>query len=197
MRFNPVKVFSLVRAYFSGFLTIAFYFKADVFMLSATIVTASRNSICEPQTAANMNKHEDRELSMYIELSVEILKTQDRKAIEFLKNFLAILPSLTEISMVLTAAIEQLAQTDPESCRWILRNPRELMPELDLLSLGQQVLRSQLKTERILPKTDFFFDENARMVLRKEIKERLMTNSNKAESLILEEMISTFERADK
>lgn len=163
-------------------------------MLSATIVAASTHRVCEPQTAANMNKPENRQL--YIELSVDVLKNQDRKALEFLKNFLTVLPSLTEISAVLMAAIEQLAQTDPESCRWILRHPQYLMPELDLLAWGQQILTSQLQTGKLMPERDFLFDKNANILLTKEAKLRLIASLLDVECLILEETISTYANRD-
>ena len=163
-------------------------------MLSATIVAASTHRVCEPQTAASMNKLENRKL--YIDLSVEVLKNQDRKAVEFLKNFLRVLPSLTEISAVLMAAIEKLAQTDPNSCRWILRHPQYLMPELDLLAWGQQILTCKLQRGEIIPERDFWVDKNARILLTKEAKIRLIISSLEVEFLILEETISTCANRD-
>lgn len=163
-------------------------------MLSATIVAASTRCVCEPQTAASMNKPENSKL--YIDLSVEVLKNQDRKAIEFLKNFLRVLPSLTEISAVLMAALEKLAQTDPDSCRWILRHPQYLMPELDLLTWGQQILTCKLQTGEIIPDRDFWVDKNARILLTKEAKLRLIVSSIEIEFLILEETISTYRNRD-
>ncbi|MDY6937584.1 MAG: hypothetical protein SWY16_07945 [Cyanobacteriota bacterium] len=142
-----------------------------------------------------MNQPEDREI--YIELSVDILKTQDRKAIEFLKSFLAVLPSLTQIAGVLAAAIERLEQTDAESCRWILRHPHYLMPEFDILAWGHRLILSKLKTERLILEKDFFFDRDGKIILTKRTKERLLVNSMGIERLVLKETISTLDETER
>ncbi|MDY7021870.1 MAG: hypothetical protein SWJ54_11005 [Cyanobacteriota bacterium] len=76
-----------------------------------------------------------QEYEAYIEIAIGVLQVQNLGQLEILKNFLVSLPSLTDIETVLTEAVDYLAQSDPQTYRWVIEHSDYLMPELDLKQL--------------------------------------------------------------
>jgi hypothetical protein len=79
---------------------------------------------------------------IHVELAVTVFKTQNKVLVDSLKNFLTVLANPKCIERVLIAAIYQLAETDPEICRWLLRNSSYLEPELDLDTIAKLATQS-------------------------------------------------------
>lgn len=68
----------------------------------------------------------------YINLAIDVLKTQDPVLIHSLTDFLMVLPTPGQIEGVLQDAIDQLAQIDRNTHQWILDHSGCLMPYVDL-----------------------------------------------------------------
>lgn len=69
----------------------------------------------------------------YINLAIDVLKTQDPALIHSLTDFLMVLPNPSQIEGVLQDAVDQLAQIDSNTHQWILDHSGCLMPYVDLL----------------------------------------------------------------
>jgi hypothetical protein len=94
---------------------------------------------------------------LYIDLSVHILKSQNQALIVHLKNFLVYLLSPLDIENIFKSAIEQIALTDEQSCRWILQNHDYLLPEIDLIEIAQQITKTILEKQGFIIGQDFQF----------------------------------------
>ena len=98
------------------------------------------------------------EYESYIALAVEAFKAQDLRSLKAVKDFFTVLPSPVEIEQVLAAAVYQTAKLDLDSCRWLLRHPHYLMPELDLVDLAVKMVWFRLQSCGFLPGQDFELD---------------------------------------
>lgn len=105
----------------------------------------------------------------YIELAVDILKLQNPKKLNPLKDFLTFLPSPIHIEQILIAAVIQLAEVDVSSCRWILKNPGYLMPELDLIDLVKNSVTVELESKGSILGRDFQLTDNGQLLITDKI----------------------------
>ncbi len=96
---------------------------------------------CEPQVELVMDVFKTQS----VELAIDILKVQNKALVNSLKDYLTVLPSPQCVEEVLAAAIHELAETDPDACRWMLRHPDYLEPELDLVELAVKLALTKLQ----------------------------------------------------
>lgn len=153
---------------------------------TATPIVPSPLHLSVPLIAASMNQPQEHEA--YIELAIDVFKAQDWKAIAFLKNFLYVLPSPSAIETVLIAALYRLAETEPDTCRSILRHPDWFMPELDLRLFSMQLVLSQLKQRGFIPEQDFKIT-NQGLWLSHRAKETLWEDNLPGICLLIEEVL--------
>lgn len=99
------------------------------------------------------------EFKDYIDLSVDVFKAQDPKAIQALKNFLTVLSNTAWIEVILSIAADQLAEDAPEACRWLLQHPEYLQPEFNLLQKVQKDLLETLQGMRFVSGQDLQITE--------------------------------------
>lgn len=125
----------------------------------------------------------------HIELAVTVFKTQNKVLVDALKNFLKVLPSPKCVERVLIAAIYQLAETDPEICRWLLLNPSYLEPELDLVKLAKESLSAWLQERGFVLGQDFIFEPSGRLQLNEKAKAAMIAESLSGDRLLLEEIL--------
>ncbi|ERT04494.1 hypothetical protein M595_5562 [Lyngbya aestuarii BL J] len=130
-----------------------------------------------------------QEYQSYIEIAVDVLQVQNQAKLEILKNFLLSLPSLTEIENVLAEAVHHLAQTDPQTYRWIIQHPDYLMPELDLTRLAQQLALSKLKNSPLILGEDFRLTRNGQLRLSDPAKKLLQAETSFKERLLFTEFL--------
>ena len=106
-----------------------------------------------------------------------------------MKNFLISLPSLTDIENVLAEAVHYVAQTDPQTYRWIVQHPDYLMPELDLKRLAQQLAFSKLKNSQLTLGKDFRLTRKGQLRLNETAKKLLQAESSFKERLLFTEIL--------
>jgi hypothetical protein len=148
-----------------------------------------------PFLKLNHSKLDDYQL--YVDLAVDIFKSQNQALIIHLKNFLAYLASPIDIESIFQSAIEQLAITDEQSCRWILCNPDYLLPEIDLIEVAKDMTKIVLNNQGFVCGQDFEFQSNGKLsACHYAIKElnlnhhpELAENQNKLFNLIKEEIL--------
>ncbi|AFZ34716.1 hypothetical protein Sta7437_1145 [Stanieria cyanosphaera PCC 7437] len=100
---------------------------------------------------------------LHIDLSVQILKSQNQALVVHLKNFLVYLVSPLEIEKIFQSAIEQIALADEQSCRWILQNRDYLLPEIDLIEIAQQMIKIILEKQGFIIGQDFQFHNRTQL----------------------------------
>ncbi len=129
-----------------------------------------------------------------VELAIDVLKTQRKALVNSLKDYLTFLPRPQCIEEVLTAALHQLAETDPDACRWILRNPDYLEPELEVVELAMKLVLTKLQNQGFLLGQDFNFESNGRLHVNEKAKVGLMVGNSACDRLLLEEILQVRDR---
>jgi hypothetical protein len=140
---------------------------------------------CEPRIELLMDVFKTQS----VELAIDVLKVQSKALVNSLKDYLTVLPSPQCIEEVLAAAIHQLAETDPDACRWMLRNPDYLEPELDLVELAMNLALSKLQNQGFVLEQDFKFEPNGRLQINQKAKAQLMVGNSACDRLLLEEIL--------
>ncbi|MGC9506291.1 hypothetical protein [Baaleninema sp.] len=124
----------------------------------------------------------------YISLAVDVMRARDTRAIVALKDFLTVLPNPTAIESVLKQAVYRLGDLDRVACRWILRHPDLLMPELDLQEVARQWVGEVLLRENRQGDRKYRFDGSGRLYLSDAAKLQLQQTASGVGSLMLEEI---------
>jgi hypothetical protein len=125
----------------------------------------------------------------HVELAIDVFKTQTPALVGSLKDFLTVLPNPKCVEQVLTTAIYELAETDPDACRWLLRNPRYLEPELDLIEVAIKLALTKLQNQGLVLDQDFNFEPNSRLNVNEKVKAELMVGNSAGDRLLLEEIL--------
>lgn len=125
----------------------------------------------------------------HVELAIDVFRTQTPALVASLKDFLTVLPNPKCVEQVLTTAIYQLAESDPDACRWLLRNPRYLEPELDLVEVAIQLALRKLQNQGLVLDQDFKFEPNSRLNVNAKAKAELMVGNSAGDRLLLEEIL--------
>lgn len=93
-----------------------------------------------------------QECKSYAQLAVDIFKNQQQPLVKSLNNFLNTLPKPELITEILTAALQQLAESDPATCRWtiwILQHSYDLGPYFKLIEKSVDSALEKLKNQGI------------------------------------------------
>lgn len=125
----------------------------------------------------------------HLEIAVDVFKSQNAALLIALKDFLTVLPNPKCVEEVLTAAIYQLAKTDPDACRWVLRNSSYLKPEVDLVEVASNLALTKLQKQGFVPDKDFKFEPNSRLQVSEKAKAGLMEDNSVGDRLLLEEIL--------
>ena len=125
----------------------------------------------------------------HIGLSIDVFKTQNPALVISLKDFLTVLPNPKCVEEVLVTAIYQLAETDTDACRWILRNSYYLEPEVDLVELTMNLALTKLQNQGFVPGQDFKVETDGQLKIVQEAKTRLIIEDSVGERLLLEELL--------
>ena len=126
---------------------------------------------------------------IHLELAVDVFKSQNPALIISLKNFLTVLPNPQCVEDVLTAAIYMLAKTEPEACRWILRNSYYLKPEVDLVEFTSNLAVTKLQNRGFILNQDFKFEPNSHLQVTEKARAGLMEDNSDGDRLLLEEIL--------
>lgn len=125
-----------------------------------------------------------RELMQKIALGV--IRTRHPNSISTLKKFLTVLRSPTDIRDVLLSTVEVIIEEDPELARWLLAQHSLLLPELNLLSIAQQLALRLLQEQGWVQNQDFTFGEDGYLQASDTIKVHLLAAASVHEQLLLE-----------
>lgn len=125
----------------------------------------------------------------HLELAIDVLSSRDLRWILALKNFLVILPSPKYIEETLKVALYRIAETDPDTCRWLLRNRIYLMPELDIIELANNFMENNFKRQDLILNREFKFEQNRKLFLNEQAQADLVIEISACDRLLLEEIL--------
>ncbi len=131
-----------------------------------------------------LNTHEP-----HIDIALDVFKTQNLALMFSLKDFLTVLPNPKCVEEVLTAAVYQLAETDPDACRWLIRNSYYLEPELDLVEVAMKFVSTKLENQGFFLNKDFWFESKRQLYLSKQAKAGLMGENSVCDRFLIEEVL--------
>lgn len=144
-----------------------------------------------------LTQSKSKEYQSSIEISIDVFKAKKESLLNSLKDFLTCLPNPKVIETVLAIAIYRLAEIDPETCRWILKHPHYLMPELDLVAFAAQVAAVKLESYGLSQERALRLEGSRKFHISKAAKEILCKGDNCAgERLLFEEILKLDCRAD-
>jgi hypothetical protein len=143
----------------------------------------------ERKTASMCLSNTSNTYELHLDLAIDVLKTQNPALVVSLKDFLTVLPNAKCVEEVLIAAIYRLAEADPDACRWILRNPRYLEPELDLTEITTKLVMTKLQNQGFVLGQDFKFESNSQLCISEQAKTRLMIENSGCDRFFLEEVL--------
>lgn len=125
----------------------------------------------------------------HVELATDVFKTQNKELVNSLKDFLTVLPSPKCVEKVLATAIHQLAETDPDACRWLLGNSYYLEPELDVVALAMKFAFTKLNNQGLVLGQDFSFEASGRLNISEKAKAQLLSGNSACDRLLIEEIL--------
>ncbi|WP_051319586.1 MULTISPECIES: hypothetical protein [Planktothrix] len=125
----------------------------------------------------------------YVELTIDVLRAQNREYIQALKDFLTVLPNPGWIELVLIKAIYQLAEIDRDACSWVLDHSSYLMPELDVNNYAVQSVCFKLQSQGFIFNQDFWFAAPLQLELTKNAELELWQDVSIGDRLIIEEIL--------
>jgi hypothetical protein len=125
----------------------------------------------------------------HVELAIDVFKAQTPTLVNSLKDFFTALPRPKCVEEILATALYQLADIDPDACRWLLRHPHYLKPELDLVELATQFALKKLQAQGFVQEQDFKFEPSGKLYACDRAQFCLSTGNSTAEKLILEEIL--------
>lgn len=117
------------------------------------------------------------EQERYIRVAIELLQTQNPRAILMLKNFLTYIPSPTSIRNILTAAVNDLIDTTPATICWLLEHADYLRPEIEVVQIVMHKLSERLIGLGFTQREDFNFEPNQKIAVSEAAQAALLDHS--------------------
>lgn len=139
------------------------------------------------------NPNDSERFKFHIELIIDALKLQNKAKVEYFKSFLTTLFCPEYTTDILTAAVFQLAETDPENCRWALRNFYELKLNRDIIEGVVRFATQKLISKGFILGQDFSAIPNGGIVITKNAKAALIEATSASEHLFIEEISQVFD----
>lgn len=135
------------------------------------------------------NPDNSESFNFSIQLVTETLKLQKQSAVESLTTTLTALLGSKSTSDMLTAAVLQLAETDPDTCRWTLRTFSNLSFHFDLREEILMFATKKLMGKGFFLGQDFSVTSTGGIVMTKNAQAALMAVTTASDWLFLEEIL--------
>jgi hypothetical protein len=129
----------------------------------------------------------------YVELATDVFRSRNPVLFKSLRDFLTGLPNSSCGEDILTAAFHRLALLDVESCRWLLQNSFDLLPEIDFVEQAIDLAKALLQDNGFLLGQDFSFESDGKITLSDKAKASLFAESSACDRLLLEEILQIYD----
>jgi len=132
---------------------------------------------------------------LYIELALDVFKSQKTTLLKSLTDFLVGLPTSDCGEDILMQAFKQLAMTDTEACQWLLKHSSVLLPEIDFEARAMELARALLLTKGFQLGTDFRIGQRGQIILSDQNKSELLTGRSLGDRLLLDQILVNHDQA--
>lgn len=139
------------------------------------------------------NTNDSERFKFHIELVIDAFKLQDKAMLESFKDFFTTLFCPEYTTDILTAAVFQLAETDPENCRWALHNFYDLKLNRDIIEGFVRFATQKLISKGFILGQDFSATKNGGIVIKKNAKAALIEATSASDHIFIEEISQVFE----
>lgn len=135
------------------------------------------------------NKNDSEWFNSGLELVIEALKFQKQSVVESVADSLTTLLGPASTTDILTAAVFQLSETDPDTCRWTLRTFSTLNFHLDLIEEILMFTVKKLIGKGFILGQHFSVTSTGRIVMTKSTQTALMEGTTASDWIFLEEIL--------
>jgi len=130
-------------------------------------------------------------------LNIDIKETTSTLEIEalmrFLKELITTLQASKPTADVLTKVMYQLAETDLDTCRWVLDNFYDLEAYLELLEKIAKFATQILIDKGYIPGQDFSANPAGGILIRRKVSAVLMEETAAFDRLLLEDILQALD----
>lgn len=123
-----------------------------------------------------------------IDLIIDALKLHDKALLESFEVLFTTLFGFKYTTDILTAALFQLAETDPENCRWALRNFYDLTLHSDVTEGVRRFAIQKLIAKGLILGQDFSVTLSGGILINKNALAALLEVTSASEHLFIEEI---------
>lgn len=123
-----------------------------------------------------------------IDLIIDALKLHDKALLESFEVLFTTLLGSRYTRDILTAAVFQIAETDPETCRWALRNFYDLKLHGDITEGVRRFAIQKLIGKGFIFGQDFSVTLNGGILINKNARAALIEVTSASEHLFIEEI---------
>lgn len=135
------------------------------------------------------NTNDLERFNFHIELVIDALKRQSKALVALVEDFLTTLFGSEYTTDILTAAMFQLAETDPYTCRWALRNFYDLKLHRDITEGVVMFAAKKIIGLGFLLGQDFSVTSNGGILIKKYASAALREGTSASDWLFLEEIL--------
>ena len=135
------------------------------------------------------NTNDLERFNFHIELVIDALKRQEKTLITLVEEFLTTLFGSEYTADILTAAMFQLAETDPYTCRWSLQNFYDLKLHSDITEGVIMFAVNKLIAKGFIFGQDFSVTATGGIFINKYAKAALIEHTSASDWLFLERIM--------
>lgn len=139
------------------------------------------------------NTNDVERFNFHIELVIDALKRQDKPLVALVEEFLTTLFGSEYTMDILTAAMFQLAETDPYTCRWSLQNFYDLKLHSDITEGVIMFAFKKLIAKGFIFGQDFSVTATGGVFINKYAKAALKEGTSASDWLFLEKILQLIE----
>lgn len=130
-----------------------------------------------------------QQFNFYTELLVDTLKSQNKALLTLLEEFITTKFGAEYSTDILTASVFILAETDPDTCRWTLRNFYDVKLHRDITEGVVMFAAKRLIAKGFILGQDFSITSSGSIFINKYARAALMKNTSDADCLFIEEIL--------
>ena len=134
------------------------------------------------------NTNDLEPLTFDVELIIDALKSQDKALLKSFEYFFTTLFSPKYTKDILTAAVFQLAETDVDTCRWVLHSFYDLKLHYDITEGIVMFAAQKLIDKGFILGQDFSVTQTGEIVLNKNANAALMAGTSASDHIFFEEI---------
>lgn len=130
-------------------------------------------------------------LTIYVLETIPIVKT--KVLMELLKELVKTMHASEQTANTLTNVMYQLAETDPDTCNWVLDNFYDLEDYLNLIEKILNFSTQKLIDKGFIPGKDFSANPGGGIIIKRKAMVGLMEEAAAFDRLLLEDILQVLD----